>query len=85
METKNASKLPRAQRHAVILSAAVIVANRDGLSEVTFKTTADACNMPTKSRTVSDYFKIGELRQAVIADSRTSAEVQTQAVAMGIK
>ena len=82
---ENATKLPRHMRKAVILSAAVIVANRDGLSEVTFKTTATACELPTKARTVSDYFKIGELRQAVVTDKRASSEVKSQAVSMGLK
>lgn len=85
MENINATKLPRLQRRAVVLSAAVSVANRNGLSEVTFKTTAEACTMPTKARTVSSYFRIGELRQAVISDSRSTNEVQAQAVAMGLK
>ena len=72
------------ERCAVILSAAVQVANEKGLSEVTFATVASACKMRTKPRTVSHYFKIGELRRAVVTDSRASAEVKDDAFAMGL-
>ena len=77
-------KLPPDERRAVIMTAAVTVANERGLSEVTFKTVADACGMRTTPRTVSHYFKIGELRRATVADSRANKEVRDAAVAMGI-
>lgn len=84
MTDENATKLSPEERTAVILSAAVKVANEQGLSEVTFKTTADACLMKTKPRTVAHYFKIGDLRRAVVADERVIDEVRVAAVAMGI-
>ena len=77
-------KLAREERSAVILSAAIKVANEQGLTEVTFKSVAAECVMNTKPRTVADYFKIGELRRAVVADDRASDEVRSTAVAMGI-
>lgn len=77
-------KLSPEERSAVILSAAIAVANDKGLSEVTFATTAAKCVMRTKPRTVAHYFKIGDLRRAVVADDRASDEVRAAAVAMGI-
>lgn len=78
-------KLPPEERTAVILSAAIAVANEQGLSEVTFETTAAKCAMKTKPRTVAHYFKIGDLRRAVVADPRANTEVHVAAVAMGIR
>ena len=77
-------KLSPEDRTAVIVSAAVVVANDKGLSEVTFETVAAECVMKTKPRTVAHYFKIGELRRVVAADARVSDEVRQHAVAMGI-
>lgn len=77
-------RLKPAERTALILSAAVSVANRKGLSEVTFATVAAECVWKTKPRTVAHYFKIGELRSAVVKDSRANDEVRADAVAMGI-
>lgn len=76
-------KLSPEERSAVILSAAIVVANEKGLSEVTFKTVSDKCLMRTKPRTVAHYFKIGELRRAVVADPRSNDLVRSDAVAMG--
>lgn len=80
----NATKLPPDQRSALILTAAVKVANDSGLAEVTFKTVAKACVMSTTPRTVQHYFKIGDLRAAVVADPRASQEVRDDAVSMGM-
>lgn len=77
-------KLQPEERSALILSAAIKVANEKGLAEVTFKTTADACMIKTMPRTVAHYFKIGDLRRAVVADERANDEVRVDAVAMGI-
>ncbi len=81
----NATKLSVAQRAAVILTAAIKVANEKGLHEVTFKTVAKACLVTTTPRTVQHYYNIGDLRAAVIADKRATQEVQDTAVAMGLK
>lgn len=81
---KNATKLPPDQRKALILSAAIDVANDKGLSEVSFDTVSKACRMKTTPRTVAHYFLIGDLRKAVIADMRATQEVRQEAVAMGI-
>lgn len=82
---KNATKLPPDQRTALILSAAITVANEKGLSEVCFATVAAACSMKTAPRTVAHYYKIGDLRRAVVADTRASQEVRDDAIAMGIQ
>ena len=82
--TENTTKLPPDERIAVILSAAVDVANRDGLSEVTFRTVAARCVIRTKPRTVAHYLKIGALRRAVISDARSAQAVRDDAVSMGI-
>lgn len=82
---KNATKLPPDQRKAVIVTSGIKVANKDGLSQVCFATVAKFCTMPTTARTVAHYFKIGELRKAIIADERTNQDVRDEAIAMGIK
>jgi AcrR family transcriptional regulator len=82
---ENSTKLPPAQRVSVILSAAVKVANEKGLSEVTFKTVAANCLVRTTPRTVSHYYKIGDLRRAVISDERANDTVKVDAVTMGIQ
>jgi len=81
---KNAAKLPPDQREALILTAAIEVANEKGLSEVSFDTVAAACRMQTTPRTVAHYFKIGVLRKSVADDIRSTQEVRQEAVAMGI-
>lgn len=73
------------ERKNVILSAAIELANDKGLSEVTFKTVAAKCIVQTEPRTVASYFKIGELRRAILLDHRTNGEVHGDAVAMGIQ
>lgn len=85
MTHDNATKLQPHERKAVILSAALKVANDKGLSEVTFKSIADACQFKTMPRTVAHYYKIGEIRSAVASDSRASDDVKADAVAMGIR
>jgi AcrR family transcriptional regulator len=82
---ENSTKLPPSQRVSVILSAAVDVANEKGLSEVTFKTVAAKCLVRTTPRTVAHYYKIGDLRRAVIADERANDTVKVDAVTMGIR
>jgi hypothetical protein len=77
-------KLSPEDRSAVILSAAIEVANEKGLSEVSFSSTAAKCVMKTKPRTVAHYFKIGDLRRAVVNDDRANDDVRTDAIAMGI-
>lgn len=84
MTDENATKLQPDERSAVILSAAITVANEKGLSEVTFKSVADACLLKTMPRTVAHYFKIGDLRRAIVADVRASDEVRIDATTMGI-
>jgi len=81
---KNATKLPPEQRKALILSAAIEVANKKSLAEVSFGSVSTECTMKTTPRTVAHYFKIGELRKAIVADVRSSQEVRQEAVAMGI-
>lgn len=76
-------KLPPDERKAVIITAAVEVANEKGIGELTFQNVAEACRMKTTVRTVCHYFKIGELRQAVINDERANKMVRDDAVALG--
>lgn len=82
---KNNAKLQPDERRAVIVSAAVELANDKGLSEVTFHSVAQKCRMDTMPRTVQHYFKIGELRRAVVADARANQMVRDDAAAMGIR
>ena len=79
------AKLHPDERRAVIVSAAILVANDAGLSEVTFRTVSARCAFACTPRTVQHYFKIGELRREVVSDARANQMVRDDAAAMGIR
>lgn len=81
---QNASKLTPQERRSLIVTAAVDLANEHGLSEVTFEKVAANCRLPTTKRTVTHYFKIRELRLAVVADERANERVREDGRAIGI-
>lgn len=82
--TKNSPKLAPEQREAVIVTAAVNVANEDGFSQISLKTVASKCKPKTSVRTVQSYYTMDALRKIVLADTRTSQEARDEATGMGI-
>ena len=77
-------RLSRDERRAVILAAAVSVANQYGLTSVTHARVAAECSVPTTSRTVKNYFSRRELWGAVLSDVRTRQRVITEAKDFGV-
>lgn len=68
-------KLPATTRRALILDAAIRVANRDGLLRVNWNAVAAECDMETSDRTVRAYFpRYQALWDAVAADERFTGD-----------
>lgn len=68
-------KLPATTRRALILDAAIRVANRDGLLRVNWNAVAAECDMETSDRTVRAYFpRYTALWDAVKADARFTGD-----------
>ena len=58
-------------RRAVIITAAITLANEHGLAAVTHDAVARSCSFKTTGRTVKHYFpRISELWKAVVDDGR---------------
>lgn len=78
-------KMPSENRRAMILSAAISIANRDGLAAVNFVSVARCCEVSTSPRTVRHYFGTkGNLWLCVISDGRSSPKVKHSAAKMGL-
>lgn len=77
-------KLQASERKALILNAAVTVANRDGLENVTFANVAGACEIATTPRTVQHYFHIADLREMAARHPAANRKVKETAAKMGI-
>lgn len=76
-------KYPATVRRSMIITAAVEVANADGLGAVTRHSVAARCDV--SARTVRQYFpRIIDLLTAVIGDDRTSRAVTRQGEGMGL-
>ena len=72
-------------RRAVIVTAAITLANENGLAAVTHDAVARSCSFKTTGRTVKHYFpRISELWKAVVDDGRAHQTVVDEAVGMGI-
>lgn len=79
-------RLPAENRRAVILTAAVELANRSGLAAVNHESVARKCVIKTTSRNVRHYYpKITELWKAICLDDRSTALVVQDAAGMGIR
>lgn len=79
------NRLPPDERRAVIITAAVEIANAKGLGALAFEDVAENCRVATTKRTIANHFKVAELRRAVIDDCRANQEVLDDAVAMGMR
>lgn len=74
---------PRVRR-AVILDAAVSLANEDGLLGVTFDSVADRCEIDTSKHTVRKYFgTLPGLYSEIIADDNCKPEVKAAGKKLG--
>lgn len=79
------TRLEADKRKALILSAAITVANNDGLGRVNFDSVSAACRVETSRHTVKHYFPTkAELVAAVIKDDRVTRRVLDTASAMGL-
>lgn len=78
-------KLTYEQRQCVIVSTAVMIANRDGLTNVTYKSVSKECFISTSEATVRFYFRRhADLWRAVLIENQCSNEVRNEAVALGV-
>lgn len=76
------TRLTPDERSASILSAAVTIANEDGLTNVTPAMVTERSGIAR--RTVGHYFTMRDLRRAVAEDSRANKDVRDEAVALGL-
>lgn len=78
-------RLPKEQRRALIVSTAVMLANRADLTAVTPHNVAQHCEYSTSFMTVRRYFKTrSALWSAVVIDPRASEAVRAQGVSLGL-
>ena len=74
------------ERRAIVLTAAVTVANDRGLAAVTWDAVARACTVRTSVGTAREYFKtLTALWRAVAADTRANRAVRDEATGCGIR
>lgn len=65
------------QRRAIIITAAVRLANSEGIGAVTFENVGRECEFPVAAETVRHYFSTrNNLWRAVMLDERASASVR---------
>lgn len=77
-------RLPGDQRKAMILSAAIELANERGLNAVTLEAVAEQCRVKTTSRVIRIYYSRRSLWDAVTADPRANQMVADDGVALGV-
>lgn len=77
-------KYPKAIRRAMLTTAAIQVAEEQGLMHVSPITTAERCMVKTAPQTCRQYFTKEELYAQILADPRTSKKVKDQAAEMGL-
>ena len=78
------TRLPGEQRRALILSAAVELANEHGLNSVTFEAVAKHSRIKTTARSIRIYYSRATLWDAVISDPRANKMVADDALALGV-
>lgn len=79
------TKLSYEQRHSVILSTAIIIANRDGLVKVTHEAVANEAYVQTSTGTVKFYFRRrADLWRAIAMHGDASQLVRNEALALGV-
>lgn len=72
------------ERRALIISAAVHVANEDGFASLSHVAVSKACAVDTSERTVRSFFSMADLRRIVALDERTNEAAVDTARHMGI-
>ena len=72
--------IPKEQRRELLLSAAIKLANANGLFSFTLSNVCALCEVETTVRTARYVFTIEELRKAVAEDDRTSKKVKRVAM-----
>lgn len=79
-------RLPAENREAVIVTAAVEIANNRGLAAVTHDAVARECKVATTPRLVRHYFrKTTDLWRAAASDERAAQTVRDEAIALGVR
>lgn len=76
--------LTKKVRRAIIITAAVDLANKKGLDYVTPARVAARCMVSTSVHTCRGYFTLSELWTAIITDKRASEKVKKDAELMGM-
>ena len=76
--------LTRKVRRAIIITAAVDLANEKGLHYVTPSRVAAQCMVVTSVSTCRGYFTMPELWAAILSDKRASKKVKNDAILMGM-
>ena len=76
--------LTKKVRRAIIITAAVDLANKKGLHYVTPTRVAEMCMVVTSVSTCRGYFTLPQLWAAILADKRASKKVKKDAILMGM-
>ena len=76
--------LTKRVRRAIIITAAVDLANKKGLDFVTPARVAELCMVKTSAHTCRGYFPLPELWAAILADKRASKKVKKDGELMGM-
>lgn len=71
-------------KRAMLVTAALQVAEEEGLINVSHVTVAARCMVPTSEHTCRSYFTKDELFDGVLADPRCSEKIKRQARDIGI-
>lgn len=79
-------RLTRKQRKAIIIDAAVQIANKEGLATLTYIVIANQCSIRTSEWTVKHYFPTkAHLFSAVANNDKASKVVRIDAWNLGIR
>lgn len=77
-------RFPKKIKTAMIVTAAIQIAEEEGLMYVTPASAAMRCMVPTSNQTVRTYFTKMELYSAILTDDRCSEKVKRQGKDMGL-
>lgn len=78
-------RLTAEQRYAIVLDAAVRLANRIGLANVNHRNTAKACEVYTSIATVRHYFpRKNDLWNAILKHKDVAENVKTGSLKLGV-
>lgn len=78
------TKLTGDERRSLIVTAAVDVANKEGLAEVTYEKVARRCAVQTSKHTVKHYFPLkSRLFERIIAHKNSNNQVKSMGKKLG--